>query len=84
MLWEELREEEFDAAIKETRGLCVVPVGCFEMHGQHLPVVTDVIQAEAVVKMASKIEPVCVSLHSDSVMSAVLWIGRGLFGWNRS
>lgn len=77
MLWEELREEEFDAAIKETGGLCVVPVGCFEMHGQHLPVVTDVIQAEAVVKMASKIEPVCVfpAFRFGDVSSLVDWKG---------
>lgn len=60
MLWEELREEEFEAAIKTTDGLCVIPTGCFEMHGQHLPVSTDVIEAEAIVKMASAIEPICV------------------------
>ena len=43
MLWENLREEEFDDAIVRSGGLCIVPVGCLEKHGQHLPVGTDVI-----------------------------------------
>ena len=37
MYWEYLREEEFKEAIEESKGLCVVPVGCMEKHGQHLP-----------------------------------------------
>ena len=45
--WAELREEEFEDAAKAANGLCIVPVGCYEMHGQHLPVRTDVYQAEA-------------------------------------
>ena len=60
MNWAELREEEFAAAVKETDGLCIIPVGCYEMHGQHLPVRTDVYQAEAIAKEAAKLEPACV------------------------
>lgn len=60
MLWEDLREEEFDKAIEESGGVCVIPVGCMEAHGQHLPVGTDVIEAEGIVKLAAEIEPVCV------------------------
>ena len=41
MLWENLREEEFYDAIEASGGVCVVPVGCLEKHGQHLPVGTD-------------------------------------------
>ena len=41
MLWENLREEEFKDAIKKSGGLCILPVGCLEKHGQHLPVGTD-------------------------------------------
>ncbi|MBR4031090.1 MAG: creatininase family protein [Clostridia bacterium] len=60
MLWENLREEEFKDAIKQSKGVCIVPVGCLEKHGQHLPVGTDVIHITEIAKRASEIEPVCV------------------------
>ena len=28
MLWENLREEEFEGAIEASGGVCVVPIGC--------------------------------------------------------
>lgn len=60
MLWENLREEEFENAIAESKGLCIVPVGCLEKHGQHLPVGTDVIHITEIAKRASAKEPVCI------------------------
>lgn len=60
MNWGDLREEEFENVIKETDGLCIIPVGCYEMHGQHLPVRTDVYEAEAIAMAAAEIEPACV------------------------
>ena len=60
MLWENLREEEFDAAIEASGGVCVVPIGCLEMHGQHLPVGTDTQTCYHIAKEAAKIEPVVV------------------------
>ena len=56
MLWENLREEEFKDAIKESKGVCIVPVGCLEKHGQHLPVGTDVIHITEIAKRAAEIE----------------------------
>lgn len=56
MLWENLREEEFYDAIKESKGLCILPVGCLEKHGQHLPVGTDVIHITEIAKRAAEIE----------------------------
>lgn len=56
MLWENLREEEFDNAIKESKGLCILPVGCLEKHGQHLPVGTDVIHITEIAKRAAELE----------------------------
>ena len=47
MLWENLREEEFDDAIERSGGLCVVPIGCLEKHGEHLPVGSDYYIAKA-------------------------------------
>ena len=58
MKWGELREEEFYDAIEVSRGLCVIPMGCMEMHGEHLPVGTDTIEIEHCLHEAAKIEPV--------------------------
>jgi creatinine amidohydrolase len=57
MLWENLREEEFLGAINEAAGLCILPVGCLEKHGQHLPVGTDYFEAMEIVKAAAEITP---------------------------
>ena len=42
------------------KGVCVMPIGCVEKHGLHLPLGTDTLQAEAIAYAASQIEPVCV------------------------
>lgn len=56
MLWENLREEEFEDAIEKSNGVCIVPVGCLEKHGQHLPVGTDVIHVTEIAKKAAERE----------------------------
>ncbi len=58
MLWEELREEEFEGAIEASGGVCVMPMGCLEMHGQHLPVATDTMKISYALHEAAKQEPV--------------------------
>ena len=60
MLWENLREEEFEEAISQSKGLCIVPVGCLEKHGQHLPVGTDVIHITEIAKRAAEKETACI------------------------
>jgi len=56
MLWENLREEEFKDAIEKSKGVCIVPIGCLEKHGQHMPVGTDVIQVAEIARMAAEEE----------------------------
>ena len=56
MLWEHLREEEFKDAIKKSNGVCLLPIGCQEKHGQHIPVGTDTIIASNIAKDAAKLE----------------------------
>lgn len=34
MFWQDLREEEFEEAIRRSKGVCILPVGCLETHGQ--------------------------------------------------
>ena len=60
MIWEYLRAEEFDDAVKASNGVCVVPVGCVEKHGQHLPLGTDVLHSTSIVRQAAEKEPACV------------------------
>ena len=60
MLWEYLREEDFKEAIERSGGLCVIPLGCIEKHGQHLPVGTDYIEAMTVIKAAAELEDVVI------------------------
>ena len=77
MLWEELREEEFNGAIEKSGGVCVIPMGCLEMHGQHLPVCTDNIQAETVARLAAELEEVCVfpTFRFGDVQDLIEWKG---------
>lgn len=56
MLWENLRSEEFDEAIERSKGLCVVPVGCIEKHGYHMPVGSDWFEGHGLAEMAAQIE----------------------------
>ena len=54
MKWEYLREEEFEDAIKQSGGLCVMCLGCLEKHGQHLPVGTDSLKGDKIVELAAE------------------------------
>jgi len=56
MLWENLREEEFNDAVKKAEGLCIVPIGSIEKHGQHLPLGMDSIAAAEVARLAAEEE----------------------------
>ena len=60
MLWENLREEEFDDAIERSGGLCVVPIGCLEKHGEHLPVGSDYYIAKTIIEAAAEVEDVMI------------------------
>lgn len=50
------------AALREaSKQTCVIPMGCVEKHGPHLPVGTDIIEGSAIAYMASQLETVCVA-----------------------
>ena len=69
MKWEYLREEEFEAAIERSGGLCVLPMGCTEKHGQHLAVGCDSIVASRLVEQASEAEEVM-------IFPTAMWLGE--------
>ncbi len=61
MLWQNLREEEFYDAVEKCGKVCIIPIGCIEMHGQHLPVGTDTMTCQYIAEKAAEIEPVMVA-----------------------
>lgn len=69
MNWENLREEEFEGAIERSKGVCVIPLGCLEKHGQHLPVGTDSLKAMRMAEDAAAVEEV-------TVFPAGMWLGE--------
>ena len=77
MEWQNLREEEFENAVKISGGVCVVPIGCVEKHGQHLPVGTDIQTSNYVAVEAAKVEPVVVfpPIYFGDVMGHTPWRG---------
>jgi creatinine amidohydrolase len=56
MLWEELTAHQFPNSVKEAQGVCILPIGVLEKHGNHLPVGTDMFTAQALCKKAAEAE----------------------------
>ena len=59
MRWEHLVPSDFERAVRET-GLCIVPTGSLERHGEHLPFGCDMIIAHTIACRAAEIEPAVV------------------------
>lgn len=57
MLWENLTTKQFEEAVVSTTRVCVLPIGCLEKHGDHLPLGTDMMIGRAVTEQAAKLEP---------------------------
>jgi creatinine amidohydrolase len=45
--WDELTASDFPRAVKQAKGVCVLPIGCIEKHGPHLPLGTDTMAVRA-------------------------------------
>jgi len=57
MLWEEFSAKEFESFTKKCKGVCVLPIGVLEKHGDHLPLGTDMYIATELVKAATEKAP---------------------------
>lgn len=57
MLWEELNAKSFETALKHSEGVCILPIGVVEKHGNHLPLGTDMFTVRAVCEAAAILEP---------------------------
>lgn len=58
--WMYVTSEEFTGLREASCDTCIIPVGCVEKHGLHLPLGTDIIQASHCAYLASQIETACV------------------------
>lgn len=60
MNWEELTTPQFIEAVEKSEGVCLLPLGVIEKHGDHLPLGTDVYLSRAISIRAAQIEPAVV------------------------
>ena len=58
--WLYVTSEELATLRDEARGVCVIPMGCVEKHGLHLPLGTDILEASGITYAASQLETVAV------------------------
>jgi creatinine amidohydrolase len=54
--WEELSAAEFQSAIEQSKGACLLPFGILEKHGPHLPLGTDLLKVRYVTLHAAEQE----------------------------
>lgn len=54
--WEELTGPDFVSAVKQSEGVCIIPMGVIEKHGAHLPLGTDVFTAREISRRAAEKE----------------------------
>jgi len=54
--WEELTAPDFVKAVKQSEGVCIIPMGVVEKHGPHLPLGTDVYTAREISRRAAEKE----------------------------
>jgi creatinine amidohydrolase len=55
--WEELTAHDFPRAVQTAAGVCVMPIAVLEKHGDHLPLGTDGLVAQALAERAVEHEP---------------------------
>ncbi len=60
MLWTEILSGDFEKAVEESKGVGILPVGCVEHHGRHLPLGNDTLQVGELSRLAAEKEPAIV------------------------
>ena len=58
--WEELTADGFEAAVEAAQGVCILPLGVLEYHGNHLPLGTDMYRAHRMACEVAEREPAVV------------------------
>ena len=58
--WLYTTSEDFAALRDAAERVCVIPMGCIEKHGLHLPLGTDIVKGSYIAHRASQLETVCI------------------------
>ena len=58
--WIHVTSENFEELRDASKEVCIIPMGCVEKHGLHLPLGTDILHSSYIVHEASKLETVTV------------------------
>ena len=70
MKWEYLSVSEFKESINKTKGVAIIPIGCLEKHGYHMPLGTDMFIAKTIAeKAAEKEEALVVPIAPYGIIS---------------
>ncbi len=70
MRWEELTGDRFPQAVKDSEGVCLLPLSCIERHGHHLPLATDMLIGRELCNRAAALEPAIV--FPDFIFTQIL------------
>lgn len=60
MRWNEMTAQEIVEAREKCGGVCIIPMGCIERHGNHLPTGIDYMKVWHFADLAAQVEPVMV------------------------
>lgn len=60
MRWEELTGDQFEAAVEQSQGVCLIALSVLERHGHHLPVGTDMLVGHELLTRVAELEPALV------------------------
>ena len=58
--WLYVTSENFPTLREASKDTCIIPMGCVEKHGLHLPLGTDIIHSSHIAYLASQLETVTV------------------------
>ncbi len=70
MRWEELTGDQFPKAVKEVKGVCLLPLSCIERHAHHLPLGTDMYIGREICRRAAALEPAII--FPDFIFTQIL------------
>ena len=69
MIWENLTIDEFNEAVEKSKGVVLVPFGCLEKHGSHMPIGTDILVARYMSIKTSEFEPVMQPSSTNQIIT---------------
>jgi creatinine amidohydrolase len=70
MFWVEMTGDEFENAVQQVEGVCLLPLSVIERHGHHLPLGTDMYIGREMCRRAAQLEPAVI--FPDLIFTQIL------------